>query len=281
MGKDVRSISISVDPTVYSPARLQEYARRFNFRKGWYFLTGCEYLIRPSAYALLNNMQVRQITGLSGVTIGVAGILLIPLYFMYSGPPPAWNVLTRDLLNLILCAFLIVFMAGFRHLIRTADATYDWIASLVFGAGLIFVTVTLVAISLEAGVVFGALDGTLDPTIDGPLANGNILIHGSIKRVLTIVILVPAGFAVLRTRMLPRWIGRAAYGIALFNLAFVPSIYFGKDAAQFYSAVGWGNSAFAASFLVYWILAVGIAMLRQRGNEPTQVIGKIQSQRLR
>jgi len=223
----------------------------------------------------MNNAQVRHLTGSSGVTIGVAGILLIPLYFMYSGPPPAWNVLTRDLLSLILCAFLIVFIAGFSYLIRDADAAYEWVASLVYGAGLIFVTVTLVAISLAAGGVFGTPDGTLDPTIDGPLAEGNILIHGSIKRVLTIVILVPAGFAVLRTKMLPGWVGRAAYGIALFNLVFVPSIYFGKDAAQFYSAVGWGNSAFAASFFGYWILAVGITLLRRLRTKPTQHLEKV------
>ena len=222
----------------------------------------------------MNNAQVRNITGISGVTIGVGGTLLIPLYFMYSGAPPAWNVLTRDLLNLILCAFLIVFIAGFSYLIRHADPAYEWVASLVYGAGLIYVAVTLVATSLEAGVVFGTPDGTLDPTIDGPLAAGNILIHGSIKRVLTAVFLVPAGYAVLRTKMLPGWVGRAAYGIALFNLAFVPSIYFGKDAAQFYSAIGWGNSAFAASFIMFWILAVGIIMLRQPRTEPTQVLEK-------
>lgn len=222
----------------------------------------------------MNNAQVRHITGISGVAIGVVGTLHIPLYFMYSGPPPAWNVFTRDLVGLIVCAFLIVFIAGISYLIRHADAAYEWVASLVYAAGLIYVAVTLVAISLEAGVVFGTPDGSVDPTIDGPLAEGNILIHGSIKRLLTAVFLVPAGYAVLRTRMLPCWVGRAAYGIALFNLAFVPSIYFGKDAAQFYSAIGWGNSAFAASFMMYWILALGITMLRQPRTELTEVMEK-------
>lgn len=215
----------------------------------------------------MDNAQVRLITGISGVMVGVTSIILIALYFMYSGAPPAWNVLTRNLIGLILFGFMIVFIAGFSHLIRRANAAYEWAASLVYGAGLIFVAVALVAISLEAGVIFGNPDGTLDPTINGPLADGNILIHGSIKRVLTIVFLVPAGFAVLRTKMLPAWAGRAAYVIALCNLAFVPSLYFGKEAAQFYSAVGWGNSAFVASFFGYWILAVGITLLRQPRTE--------------
>jgi protein SCO1/2 len=40
IGKDVFIISISVDPTVDTPASLKEYARKLHARPGWYFLTG-------------------------------------------------------------------------------------------------------------------------------------------------------------------------------------------------------------------------------------------------
>jgi hypothetical protein len=196
------------------------------------------------------------------VALGLTTIVAIPLYFMYPGPPPAWNVFTRDLIGLCSAAFLIVFFAGFGHLLRRAGAAHEWAAAILHSAGLLFVAVTLVAISLEAGVVFGAPDGTLDPTIDGPLAHGNILIHGPIKRLLTAILLLAAGFAIARARILPAWLGHAAYAVAVFNLAFVPSIYFGKDATRFYSALGWGNSAFCASFLAYWMVAVSIVLLR-------------------
>jgi hypothetical protein len=63
--------------------------------------------------------------------------------------------------------------------------------------------------------------------------------------------------------MLPSWLGRVAYSIAFLNLLFVPAMYFGTDAAQFYSAIGWGNSALVASFIAYWMLAVGVTLLRQ------------------
>lgn len=216
----------------------------------------------------MNDAVVRRLTGISGVLIGIGTALLIPLYFMYSGPPPAWNVLTRDLIGLILAAVLIVFVAGFSHLIRQADATYQWIASLVYGTGLVHVAVILVGTSLEAGAVFGTPNGTIDPTIDGPLAEGSILLRGSIGRILNALFLVTAGYSVLRTRLLPAWLGWAAYGGALLNLACVPSIYFGKNAAQFYSAIGWGNSALAASLLGYWILGAGIMMLRRPRSVP-------------
>jgi len=74
--------------------------------------------------------------------------------------------------------------------------------------------------------------------------------------------LLAAGFSIVRTRLMPVWTGRFAYAIALLNLAFVPSLYFGRDAAQFYSAVGWGTTAFAPGVIVWWILAVSVTMLR-------------------
>jgi protein SCO1/2 len=40
IGKDVFIISISVDPTVDTPASLKEYAKKLHARPGWYFLTG-------------------------------------------------------------------------------------------------------------------------------------------------------------------------------------------------------------------------------------------------
>jgi hypothetical protein len=214
----------------------------------------------------MNDMQIRRVTGISGIVLMLLAMATIPLYFMYAGPPPAWNVFTRNLVGLVSLVFLLLFIEGFTHLLRRADDGSTWLASVFHSAGLLFLAVALVAVSLETGVVFGAPDGSLDPTIDGPLAEGNMLIQGSIKRLLSAILLVAAGVAVLRTRIVPRWIAHAGFVIAAFNLFFLPSMFFGTDAAQFYSAIGWGNSAFCASFLGYWILAVGIALLRRPGT---------------
>ena len=40
MGKEVYFVSITVDPTVDTPASLKEYAKKLNAGPGWYFLTG-------------------------------------------------------------------------------------------------------------------------------------------------------------------------------------------------------------------------------------------------
>jgi hypothetical protein len=133
----------------------------------------------------------------------------------------------------------------------------------MYGAALLFLSIVLVAAAMETGVVYLTPDGTVDPTIDGSLAAANVLMHGSIKRLLTALILLPAGYALLRTNILPRWAGWSACFVALCNLAFVPSLYFGIDVTKFYSAHGWGNSALVGSLIGYWVLAVGIAALRR------------------
>lgn len=40
VGKDLYIISISVDPTIDTPPRLKEYAKKLNARPGWSFVTG-------------------------------------------------------------------------------------------------------------------------------------------------------------------------------------------------------------------------------------------------
>jgi len=207
--------------------------------------------------------QLRRVTGISAILTAVAGTVVGDLYFAYSGNPPQWDVLTRSLLNLVTVGLFIVFVTGLSSILRDADRNYAWLANLVFGAGLIYAAIDLVKISLEVGVVLGVPSGKFDPTTDGPLAHANVLMHGSVTRLVTALLLAAAGYAILRTRALPRWAGRTAYLLAVINLAFVPSLYFGMDPARFYSALGWGNTALTAGLITYWAAAVGIAVMRQ------------------
>jgi hypothetical protein len=128
---------------------------------------------------------------------------------MYGGPPPAWNVFTRTLLGVVMMAVLLVFFTGLRQLIPRAIHSNDGVASIAFGAGLTYMAVTLVSISMEAGVPLYTPDGALDPTVDGPLAAGMVLIHGPIARILTIVFLVSVGYAVSRTKVLSGWVSKS------------------------------------------------------------------------
>jgi len=41
-------------------------------------------------------------------------------------------------------------------------------------------------------------------------------------------------------------------------------MFFGTNTGDFYSAVGWGNSAFAASLYAFYVLIMSIIMLKNK-----------------
>lgn len=206
----------------------------------------------------MNEMTARRLTGGAGIAAAVALIVEVPLYFVYSGPPPDANVLARLLVGIVALAFLLVFVTAFRDLVKRVHPDHEWAGSLAFTAGLVYATITLVSSGLEAGAVIAA-DHPIDPTID---VSGTYILYGSISRLMLAFFLTAFGLAVTRTGLLPRWTGRSAYVLAAVNLAFVPSLFFGNTPAHFYAANGWGTTALMGAILSYWLLALGISTYR-------------------
>ncbi|WP_329622518.1 hypothetical protein OG357_20450 [Streptomyces sp. NBC_01255] len=210
----------------------------------------------------MQGLPLRRFTGTTGVAFTVLQVIEVPLYFIHDGAPPDSNVLTRIMLSLVVLVLFLGFVTGLRELVRLAAPAFGWVADLAYGGALVYIAVTFVAHSLQAGEVIAA-EEPVDPTIT---AEGSYLLYGSIGRILIAVFLVAAGYAVVRSGLLSLWAARSAYAIALINLAFVPSLYFGNDTGHFFSANGWGTTATIASLYAYWVLAVGIALLRQRNT---------------
>ncbi|ELP71336.1 putative membrane protein [Streptomyces turgidiscabies Car8] len=206
----------------------------------------------------MSERTARRLTGVAGIATAVALIVEVPLYFVYSGPPPDANVLARLLVGIIALAFLIVFVTSFRELVRRVNPAYEWAASLAYSTGLVYATITLVSMGLEAGAVI-ATDHSIDPTIE---VNGTYILYGSISRLLLALFLAATGYTIARTNLLPRWTTRSAYVLAGINLAFVPSLFFGNTPAHFYAANGWGTTALMGAILSYWLLALGISTYR-------------------
>nr|WSY49947.1 hypothetical protein OG999_07210 [Streptomyces sp. NBC_00886] len=206
----------------------------------------------------MNEMSARRVAGGAGIAAAVAFIVEVPLYFIYSGPPPDANVLARLLIGIVALAFLLVFVTAFRELVKRVNSAYEWAGSMAFTAGLVYTTITLVSSGLEAGAVIAA-DHPIDPTIE---VSGTYILYGSISRLMLAFFLTALGFAVSRTKLLPRWTSRSAYILAGINLAFVPSLFFGNNPAHFYAANGWGTTALMGAILSYWLLALGISTCR-------------------
>lgn len=203
----------------------------------------------------------RRVTGACGLAGGVLSLLMVGLYFVYSGPPPESNVLNRNLITVATFAAFLIFAVGLARLLRSAgggDAGMS--GSIAITALLTYIAVTLVATSLEVGTALQYPDGTKDPTVDGPLAAGMALLHGPVARVLVAMFLI--ALTIAAGRLLPRWVLKGNIVLALINLAMVPSLYFGMNPEHFYAANGWGTTASIGAVNVIWLAILGGAVLR-------------------
>ncbi|MBV2357073.1 hypothetical protein KUM39_22310 [Streptomyces sp. J2-1] len=210
----------------------------------------------------MNETAARRLTGRAGVAAALGLILEVPLYFVYSGPPPDTNVLARLLIGILALGALMVFVTGFRELVGSAAPEAGTAGTLALVAGLAYTVVTLVSSGLEAGAVIAA-DHPIDPTIT---VSGTYILYGTVSRMLLGMFLACFAYAVARAGLLPRWAHRTAYALAAVNFAFMPSLFFGNTPAHFYAANGWGTTALMGAVLSYWLLAVGVSAWRSAGG---------------
>ena len=207
----------------------------------------------------MSELMLIRWTSMIGIVIFVLTMIEIPLYFIYSGPPPARNVLTRIFINQFVILGIIAWIVGFRTIIIQADPDNDWLATFLLSIGLARAIVSLVGDSIQAGSVLGKKE-LLDPTVIGSGAEGSLTIYGPISRLLEAAFLLSAGFALQVTGILSTWIGGLAYAIGIFDLALVPTLFSKTEPAYFYSINGWGIPV-AGGLFVGWILVVSIFLV--------------------
>ena len=202
---------------------------------------------------------VQQLTAFAGIAAFALTMVVIPLFFVHSGPPPARNVLTRVLVNMLVTVSLLIFLTGFRELVIQARPDYEWLGTLSLVIGMATVILVMVADSIQVGSVLGKEQNT-DPTTLGSGGEAALLIWEPLSRLLTATLLIVAGSAILATGITPTWSAWLAYGVAAFHLALVPTIFGKTDPAHFYSINGWGIPVAGGLFLT-WVLAVSVLLL--------------------
>jgi hypothetical protein len=208
----------------------------------------------------MSELLLQRLTGMVGIGIFALTMVEILLNFVYSGPPPARNVLTRIFINLFVLMGVIAWAVGFRSLIAQAGFDYEWLGTLCMAIGLAHVALTFVADSIQAGSVLGKQE-PVDPTLVGSGAGGSLMIYGPISRLLEAAFLASAGSALLVTSLLPAWTGGLAYAIGIFNLALVPTLFNTTEPAYFCSINGWGIPVAGGLFMV-WILVVSTLLVQ-------------------
>lgn len=226
----------------------------------------------------MNDLKVRRWAGGFGVAGFIVFLVALPLYFVGMGPAARLedtaqftDLVTRTntfilirttLADPLIMVGLLVFLAGFTHLIRQARQDYEWVATLVFGVGLVVVVLALVGDGLEAGA---ALDTWVkaDPTAVRGLMEGSFPIYGAIGLIMSALLLGSAGYATLGTGVLHRWIGWLAYAAAVASLAAAPSILGGTNITGFYTASGYATFIGQLA-LVIWFLVASVSMIVKR-----------------
>jgi hypothetical protein len=222
----------------------------------------------------MNDLKVQRWTGAFGVASIALILLAQPLWFV-SGTAPRledtvkfsdyvtrnnWNILTRSLADTLIIACFLVFLVGFRYLIRQARADYEWAATLVFVAGLVFAMLTLLGDVLASGAALDTIGGKAEPTVVRALWEGSIPAFGDIGLIIMALFMASAGYAILATAALPKWTGWVAYAGAIGNLMAAPAIYAGANAAGFYTADGLVSLLSELPFLI-WALIASISMI--------------------
>lgn len=202
---------------------------------------------------------IQQVTAITGIASFILTMVVISLYFIYDGSPPAKNVLLRNYLNLFILVGLLIFISGFQYVATEFSPGYAWIGGLTQLFGFAFIVMTFTAQSFESASVLGKTK-RIDPTLVGSGAEGSIVIYGPVARMLTAFTLLFAGVLILGTEIVAPWIAWVAFATAAFHIVLTPTLFSGSEPSRFYSINGWSIPV-AGGLLLAWVLITSIALL--------------------
>jgi branched-subunit amino acid transport protein len=219
-------------------------------KTGWFGLAGF--------VVLLLELVLRTSTGAQPLITDVAGRM--QYFTMNRNLALSWI-----LLDMIMYMCNLVFFAGFRKLIIMKHPDFEWAATLALVAGAVWWAVSLVADGLEGGAILNAR-GTVEPAVFSALEEGTILIwNGAIAFAVTGFFLAVAGYSILGTNALPKWVGNFAWVSAILCALCVPAIFVNSmDHTEFYNPAGWGPMIVANILPLFWFLFTSIFMIRKR-----------------
>lgn len=176
--------------------------------------------------------------------------------------------ITVILADTVLMTFLIVFLGSFRQLMHRRRPAVTWIADVMFGAGLVFIAVTLVGDALDGGTALDVMGLEPDPSVIRALIEGHVLMFGSIGSVLLALVSGTAAYLTFLTGALPRWTGVLAALTAVSNLVWTPAAFGGTSPTNFAAAGGFGNAIMAIFPWLVWVFCVGVTTVR--GERPAR-----------
>lgn len=226
----------------------------------------------------MTDRSIARVTGLFGLACVALSWAQFPLWVI-GGAPSFYDreALARHLYDIRTTAFIrilmdqgiyismMIFAAGFRHLVRQARPESDWLGVLTFVSAAVWLAVTLVADGLMGGAVLATLQRNADASAVHALVFGTLLIYnGSIAFAITGLFMAAAGWATFSSGVLPRWTAWIACASAALCALALPAMFAGPvNASGFYNAGGWGPAVVANFPPLIWFLVVGIVLIRR------------------
>jgi hypothetical protein len=233
----------------------------------------------------MRNQNLYRSAGVCGLLSIVLMLAELPLYVL-RGPMPsretasligyathnAWNMLAAVLMDVVICALLLIFLDGFRRLIGNTQPDSMWIATQVFGAGVVYSAVTLFGDALQAASAMNALSAKPDPSFLRVFLQGRYPFFGTVGLLFCALLLAAGSHIAQASRAFPRatiWIG---YTGACLCLALVPFVM--ANGPQQFLAIAnsapWDAlAAIAILAVVVWMITVVIQMIRQHEPQPS------------
>lgn len=224
----------------------------------------------------VRSPDVRRWTGVAA--IGAAALLITEFVLhLVVGPRPELDqsddlvaffvahhnlLLTIVLIDTVLMANILVFLAGFRQIITHARHDLQWIADIGYGAGVLFVAITLVGDAMEAGSALDVVRLTPDASAIRALTEGHAVMFGATGCVLLAVVSGSSAITVLASGVLPRWTGVVAWVIAVLQLFGLVTIFGGTSDRYWFSSGGVGVTITATFPWLAWVITVGIVTIQ-------------------
>ncbi len=230
----------------------------------------------------MTNETNYRVAGVCGLLSIILFSIEIPLYAA-RGPMPsrdasslvayatehATNMLIVVLLDILICSMLLLFLAGFRRLIREAQPSSMWLATQVFGAGVVYTAFTLYADLLQGVIAFNALSGDPDPSLIRAFLSSRYPVFGAMTLIFSAVLLSAASYVAHASRAFPAittWIG---YCGAVLCLGLVPFAIAGGPNPTLLDMVHLDAIGKIAIVPVsFWMIAIAIAMFRTESRQP-------------
>ena len=222
----------------------------------------------------MNDSKVFRWTGTFGVVGFVVFLIALPLYYLGGQEPAiqetaqtaefvtrtsAFIIARATIADPLIMVCFLVFLVGFRHLVKQSRSEYEWLSTLVFGSGLVVITLELVGDALQGAAALDALAKS-EPAVVQGLLEGSFPFYGAVGLIMSVLFLASAGYTTLAAGVLPKWTGWFAFAAAFTNLVAAPSIFWGSDFTRFYSANGYATMI-GQGMLVLWFMIASVSMI--------------------